>query len=155
MNVIRSVFVATGSYIPEVIVNNCDFLEHRFFERDGLPIEKDNYIIIEKFREITGISARRIVQPQQKASDIGLIAAQNAFASSGIDPETIDYIIVAHNFGDMTCGTNRTDMVPTLAARIKHKLGIINPDCVAYDVPFGCPGWVQGVIQADYYIRSG
>jgi len=155
MNVIRSVFVATGSYIPEVVVNNCDFRGHRFFEKDGVPIEKDNDTIIEKFREITGISARRIVQPQQKASDIGLIAAQNALASSGIDPETIDYIIVAHNFGDMTCGTNRTDMVPTLAARIKHKLGIVNPDCVAYDVPFGCPGWVQGVIQADYYIRSG
>jgi len=155
MNVIRSVFVATGSYIPEVVVKNCDFLDHHFFEKDGIPVTKDNGIIIEKFREITGISARRIVQPQQKASDIGLIAAQNAFASSGIDPETIDYIIVAHNFGDMTCGTNRTDMVPTLAARIKHRLGIINPDCVAYDVPFGCPGWVQGVIQADYYIRSG
>jgi 3-oxoacyl-[acyl-carrier-protein] synthase-3 len=34
-------------------------------------------------------------------------------------------------------------------------LGIKNPDCVAYDLPFGCPGWLQGMIQADYYIRSG
>jgi 3-oxoacyl-[acyl-carrier-protein] synthase-3 len=34
-------------------------------------------------------------------------------------------------------------------------LGIENPDCVAYDLPFGCPGWVQGIIQADYYLKSG
>jgi 3-oxoacyl-[acyl-carrier-protein] synthase-3 len=26
---------------------------------------------------------------------------------------------------------------------------------VAYDLPFGCPGWLQAVIQADYYLRSG
>ncbi|WP_448701643.1 3-oxoacyl-ACP synthase III family protein [Mucilaginibacter sp. AW1-3] len=151
----RSVIVATGSYIPDVIVPNAEFLEHAFFERDGSPIAKDNQTIIEKFREITGITERRYVQKNQTASDIGLIAAQDALTSSGIDPETLDYIIVAHNFGDVVCGTNRTDMVPTLAARIKHRLGIVNPDCVAYDLPFGCPGWVQGVIQADYYLRSG
>jgi 3-oxoacyl-[acyl-carrier-protein] synthase-3 len=34
-------------------------------------------------------------------------------------------------------------------------LGIVNPRTVAYDLPFGCPGWLQGVIQADYYLRSG
>jgi 3-oxoacyl-[acyl-carrier-protein] synthase-3 len=155
MNVIRSVFAATGSYIPEVIVPNSDFLDHRFFEKDGSLITKDNALIIEKFREITGIEERRYVPATQQASDIGLIAAQNALTSSGIDPETLDYIIVAHNFGDIASDNTRTDMVPTLAARIKHKLGIVNPDCVAYDIPFGCPGWVQGVIQADYYIRSG
>ncbi len=155
MNITRSVIVATGSYIPEVVVQNSEFLDHTFFEKDGSPIAKDNATVIEKFQEITGISERRYVQKEQTASDIGLIAAGNALSSSGIDPETLDYIIVAHNFGDVVCGTNRTDMVPTLASRIKHYLGIHNPDCVAYDLPFGCPGWVQGVIQADYYIRSG
>jgi 3-oxoacyl-[acyl-carrier-protein] synthase-3 len=42
-----------------------------------------------------------------------------------------------------------------LAARIKETLGIQNPSCVAYDLPFGCPGWLQAVIQADYFLRSG
>lgn len=155
MNTIRSVIVATGSYIPEVIVRNSEFLAHTFFEKDGTPVAKENSIIIEKFKEITGISERRYVQQEQTASAIGLIAAQNALSGSGIDPETLDYIIVAHNFGDVAYGSNRTDMVPTLASRIKHQLGIVNPDCVAYDLPFGCPGWVQGLIQADYYLRSG
>jgi len=42
-----------------------------------------------------------------------------------------------------------------MAARLKQKLGIANPSAVAYDVLFGCPGWIQAVIQADYYLRSG
>jgi 3-oxoacyl-[acyl-carrier-protein] synthase-3 len=46
-------------------------------------------------------------------------------------------------------------MVPTIAARVKHKLEIKNPYTVAYDVPFGCPGWLHGMVIADYYIRSG
>jgi 3-oxoacyl-[acyl-carrier-protein] synthase-3 len=46
-------------------------------------------------------------------------------------------------------------MVPTIAARVKHKLRIENPYTVAYDVPFGCPGWLLGVTIADYYIKSG
>jgi 3-oxoacyl-[acyl-carrier-protein] synthase-3 len=67
----------------------------------------------------------------------------------------LDYIIVAHNFGDVTNDNKQVDIVPSLAARVKHKLGIVNPDCVAYDLPFGCPGWLQAVIQADYFIKSG
>ena len=47
------------------------------------------------------------------------------------------------------------DVVPCLAARVKHKLEIKNPDTVAYDILFGCPGWLQAAIQADYLIKSG
>ena len=45
--------------------------------------------------------------------------------------------------------------MPSLAARVKQKLEIANPKCIAYDLPFGCAGWLQGVIQANYYLRSG
>ena len=64
-------------------------------------------------------------------------------------------MIVAHNFGDIRHDNRRSDFVPTLAARVKQSLEIANPECVAYDLPFGCPGWLQGIIQADYYLRSG
>jgi 3-oxoacyl-[acyl-carrier-protein] synthase-3 len=155
MNNIRSVFAATGSYIPESVIPNSNFLNQQFFEKNGEPIAKDNATVIEKFKDISGIAERRYAAADQVASDMGFIAATKAFSSSGINPETMDYIIVAHNFGDVAFGTNRSDTVPTLASRIKQRLGIQNPDCVAYDLPFGCPGWVQGIIQADYYIRSG
>jgi 3-oxoacyl-[acyl-carrier-protein] synthase-3 len=45
--------------------------------------------------------------------------------------------------------------MPALAARVKHALSIKNPSCVAYDILFGCPGWLQGVIQADAFIKAG
>jgi len=154
-NTIKAVFAATGSYIPENKVVNADFLNHHFTDKNGTPITIDNAVVIEKFKEITGIEERRYASTEQTASDLGFLAAEKALTSSGIDPETLDYIIVAHNFGDVIDGSNRSDMVPSLASRIKYKLGIKNPDCVAYDLPFGCPGWVQGVIQANYYIQAG
>lgn len=152
---VKAAFVATGSYIPETTVKNDAFLSHHFLEKDGSEIGKDNATIIRKFREITGIEERRYVSPDQTASTIGYLAAKDAFDSSGIDKESIDYIIVAHNFGDIQYGSNRVDLVPSLASRIKFLLGIANPDCVAYDIAFGCPGWVEGVIQASFYIRAG
>ncbi len=72
-----------------------------------------------------------------------------------MDRESIDYILGAHDFGDIRAENPRSDFVPTLAARVKRRLGIANPKTVAYDLAFGCPGWLQGVIQADYYLRSG
>lgn len=155
MNNIKSIIVGTGSYIPVNIVSNSDFLEHRFYEKNGEPILRDNSEVISKFQDITEIEERRYANKEHKASDLGYFAAVNALESSGIDPETLDYIIIAHNFGDIAPGSTRVDVLPTLGSRIKHRLGIKNPDCVAYDLPFGCPGWLQGMIQADYYIRSG
>jgi 3-oxoacyl-[acyl-carrier-protein] synthase-3 len=88
-------------------------------------------------------------------SEMASKAAELAIQDAGIDPETIDQIIVAHNFGDVLPGTIQTDTIPALASRVKHHLGIKNPNCVAYDILFGCPGWIQGVIQADSFIKSG
>jgi len=155
MKSIYSTIAGTGSYIPTVRVKNEDFLQHTFYEANGSPIEKQPKEIIEKFAQITTITERLYVSDDLVTSDIAYGAAVDALESSKIDRETLDYIIVAHNFGDIEEGTNRTDIVPSLAARVKHKLGIENPFCVAYDIPFGCPGWLQAIIQADYYIKSG
>lgn len=152
---IRSVITATGSYIPELIITSNHFINHRFFEKDGKPVAKSNPVILEQFKNITEIEERRYAKDDQNTSDLGFLAAKDALESSGIDAETLDYIIVAHNFGDINVDSNRVDLVPTLAARIKQLLQIKNPDCVAYDLPFGCPGWVEGVIQANYYLKSG
>ena len=152
---IRSIITASGSCIPTKLIPNSFFNEHSFYEIDGSVIQKANVDVIEKFREITSITERRYAEDDQVASDLAVIAARDTFESSGFDPELLDYIIVAHNFGDVIHQSNRVDIVPSLASRVKQKLGIKNSDCVAYDLPFGCPGWLQGVIQADYYIKSG
>ena len=61
----------------------------------------------------------------------------------------------AHNFGDVKFETTQSDILPSLATRIKNKLQIKNPKCVAYDILFGCPGWIEGVLQANAFIKSG
>jgi len=83
------------------------------------------------------------------------IAAKIAIENANIDPETLDYIIFAHNFGDVKKGAIQGDMLPSLASKTKHNLGIKNPKCVAYDLLFGCPGWVEGMIQATAFIKAG
>lgn len=151
---IHSVIVGTGSYIPENIISGNAFLNSTFYD-NGLKLDKDITEIISKFSEITEIKERRYIDDHQTSSDIAAIAAERAIANAGIDKESLDHIIFCHNFGDVQLGSNRMDILPALAAKVKQMLEIENPDCVAYDLIFGCPGWVQGAIQANYLIQSG
>lgn len=155
MFVQNSIITGMGSYIPEIIKKNSDFLNNSFLNEAGEVIHSDNETIIQKFMEITGIQERRYAENSLNASDIGYYASQSAIRDAGIDPESLDYIIVAHNFGDVKSAAIQSDILPSLASRIKNRLGIKNPHCVAYDILFGCPGWVEGVIQGHAYIQAG
>ncbi len=145
----------TGSYIPKIVQKNEAFQQHSFLNIDGSDIPTPNKIIVDKFKAITGISERRYAEKHLTASDLGALAAEKAIKDAGIDPETLDYIILAHNFGDVKSGSIQSDILPCLAARVKNILKIKNPKCVAYDILFGCPGWVEGVIQAQAYLKAG
>ncbi len=152
----HTVIVGTGCYIPPRRVRNEDLVSRHYFEGYGKPLDRGhNQRLVRKFQEITGIAERRYVEDDLVASDIALLAAQDAIDDSDVDKEQIDTIIVAHNFGDIRHDSRRSEFVPTLAARVKHRLKIANPECIAYDLPFGCPGWLQGVIQSDCSLRSG
>jgi len=145
----------TGSYIPKKIEKNEDFHQHEFLNADGSSINYPNEVIVQKFKEITGIAERRYADDNLTSSDLGFLAAQKAIDDADINQEEIDYIICAHNFGDVRANTVQSDILPCLASRIKHRLKIKNPKCVAYDILFGCPGWVEGVIQAQAFIKAG
>ena len=149
----NSIITRTGSYIPTLRIPNRHFLGYDFYGSDGVKLEKSTDDIIKKLQEITGIKERRYVTNDLNTSDLAFLAAKRAL--DGVDKEEIEYIIVAQNFGNVGADNIRTDMVPCIAARVKHKLKIKNPYTVAYDIPFGCPGWLHGVILADYYIKSG
>src|SRR5690606_22121663 len=88
-------------------------------------------------------------------SEMGTLAALKAIEDSGVDIEQIDYIVFAHNFGNLKSKAIQSDAVPSLAARVKNALRIKNPKCVAYDLLFGCPGWLEGVIHANAFIKAG
>jgi 3-oxoacyl-[acyl-carrier-protein] synthase III len=145
----------SGSYIPTEVVTNYDFAKHVFLNDDGSPFPLPNETIADKFYDITGIKERRYVSDNLLTSDIAFIAAQKAIEDAGIDPETLDYIIFAHNFGNVKNAAIQADAVPSLASRVKQKLRIKNPKCVGYDILFGCPGWIEGVIQAQAFIKAG
>ncbi|MEA3318022.1 MAG: 3-oxoacyl-ACP synthase III family protein [Bacteroidota bacterium] len=153
--IISSIITGTGSYIPKQIFKNEEFKNHKFFNSNGDRINKTNEEIISKFHKITGIEERRYLDDEFVTSDMAYFAAQKAIDSAKIDKEDLDYIIVAHNFGDVKKDNPKTDIVPSLAARVKLNLAIKNPYTIAYDLPFGCPGWLQALIQAEYYIKSG
>ncbi|RNI27927.1 ketoacyl-ACP synthase III [Rufibacter immobilis] len=155
MHSLSTVIIGSGSYLPATVVPNENFIRNTFYDASGKPLVHPNEVIIQKFEQITGIRERRYAAPEQVASDLGYLAAKEAIEHAQIDPETLDYIIVAHNFGDVKDNNRRVDMMPPLASRVKHKLQIANPYTVAYDLPFGCPGWLQGFIQAHYYLQSG
>jgi len=155
MKFTNTIITGTGSYIPTEIKTNKDFENNEFYDAKNERIAGEGSVITEKFKGITGIEERRYVSDDLTVSDIATIAAQRAIENAGIDPETIDQIIVAQNFGDVKKGTIQTDVLPSIAARVKHNLEIENPSCIAFDMIFGCPGWVQGVIHADTYIKAG
>ena len=150
-----TIITGTGSYIPGLVVPNNSFSDHHFYGEDGVLINTPNAEIFEKFKDITGIYERRYAEENVNTSDLATKAAALAIEDAGIDPETIDQIIVAHNFGNVIAGTIQSDTIPAIASRVKNLLGIRNPNCVAYDLLFGCPGWIQGVIHADSFIKSG
>ncbi|WOD42278.1 3-oxoacyl-ACP synthase III family protein [Hwangdonia lutea] len=145
----------TGSYIPNNVEKNEDFYQHEFLNSDGSTINAPNEVIVEKFKAITGIDERRYAEKKLNTSDIAFFAAEKAIENAKINREDIDYIIVAHNYGDVKHNTEQSDTVPSIASRVKHLLKIQNPKCVGYDVLFGCPGWIEGVIQANAFIKSG
>lgn len=148
-------FIGTGHVLPGNKVTNSDFVNHTFYDDNGEVYPMTMDVLLSKFQEITGIGERRYADDHERASDLGARAAQVAIEEAGIDKNTIDLIIVAHNFGDMDKGTGRTDILPSLASRVKHILDIQNDYCVPFDILFGCPGWIQGVLLAEMHIITG
>ena len=121
-----------GSYLPEKVLTNADL--------EKMVDTSDEWIT-----ERTGIKKRHIAAEDQSASDLGLIAAQEAIKNSGIEASEIGMIIV---------GTATPDkMFPSVACYIGHKLGI--GGVPAFDITTACPGFVFGLSIADQYIKTG
>lgn len=150
-----SVITGTGAYIPGLIQKNEDFIDRQFYDSSGQLISVPSKITIKKFEDITGIHERRYAAPHITTSDMAAMAGWEAIINSGVDPETLDQIVVAHNFGDIWSDSSQSQNVPSLANKVKHILGIKEPNCIAYDVLVGCPGWLHSVIQSHAWFRAG
>src|SRR5680860_92598 len=96
-----STITGSGKYIPSRHITNDYFLQNEFYNSEGNRINKPNEDIIKTLQKITDIEERRFIEEEYVTSDMAFFAAKNAIESANINQETLDYIIVAHNFGDI------------------------------------------------------
>lgn len=150
-----TIISGTGTVIPELLVPNSHFASHEFYDRSGNRIEKSGAEIAAKLESITGIRERRYIPFEQDSIQLMTEASRLAVEDAGLDPNELSGIIVAHNAGNMVPDTGAFHTVPNLAAALKHELACTTHDCFAYDLLFGCPGWLQAIIQAHQAIQCG
>jgi len=123
---------ATGSYLPEKILTNEDL--EKFVDTT------DEWITAR-----TGIKQRHIAGDDQSTCDLAEFASRNAIEAAGIDPQSIDLIILA---------TTTPDRVfPSTACLLQQRLEIHG--CPAFDIQAVCTGFVYALDIADKYIKTG
>ena len=121
-----------GAHVPERIVTNADIEE---------MVETSDEWIVER----TGIRERRVVEPDEAASDLAVPAARQALERAGARAEEIDLVVVATCMPDM--------YFPSSAAIVAQKLGTTN--AAAYDLLAACTGFVYGLAQAYSAVNAG
>lgn len=151
----NSIIIGTGSFLPEKRIDNSHFLDRTFYKHDGTKVTKPTEQVIQKLEEISGIESRRYAGDNTDTVQLAVYASEQAIEDANIDKELIDGIIVAHNFGNLKNGLDYPLLLPNVAALVKNRLQIKNHQCFAYDILFGCPGWVQAMIQANQAIKAG
>jgi 3-oxoacyl-[acyl-carrier-protein] synthase III len=135
---IYSRVLGTGSYLPSNRVTNQELADS--LAKRGVETS-DEWIVAR-----TGIHARHFAEPGQTTSDLALIASQRAIEAAGIDPQSIDLIVVA---------TSTPDFVfPSTACLLQNKLQIKN-NGAAFDVQAVCSGFAYALATVDALIRSG
>lgn len=127
---LNTVISGSGCYLPPNVIKNDYFMDAEFYDTDGNRIDRTNEDIIEKFRELVGITERRYADDGVNNSDMAAMAAEKAIEDWGGDREDLDYVIVAHNYADIPETTYCSEIVPSVSARVKHKLGIRNRQCI-------------------------
>jgi 3-oxoacyl-[acyl-carrier-protein] synthase-3 len=121
-----------GCHVPERVLTNDDLAE--FVDTS------DEWI-----RDRTGIRERRIAADTEAISDLAIPAARRAVEMAGVEPESIDLLIVATVTPDMT--------FPSTAALVADALGISG--LAAYDLSAGCTGFVYALAQAHAMLTAG
>ena len=132
MTVMRSVVLGYGAYLPERILTNAELAK---------SVDTSDEWIVQR----TGIKQRHIAAEGEFTSHLGLKAAQAAIAKAGIDPQSIDLIVLATSTPDNT--------FPATAVSIQNALGINHG--AAFDLQAVCSGFIFALATADNFLKSG
>ena len=130
--VLRAVLRGSGSALPERCVTNA--------EMATMVDTTDEWIV-----ERTGIRARHIAGEGETTSSLATLAARRALDAAGIDPASIDCIILATATPDQT--------FPATATIVQHNLGCRGG--IAFDVAAVCSGFLYAMTTADALLRGG
>jgi 3-oxoacyl-[acyl-carrier-protein] synthase-3 len=121
-----------GCHVPDRVVTNDELANY--------VDTSDEWI-----RDRTGIRERRVARPEEAMSDISLPACRRALEISGVDPASIDLVIVATVTADMA--------FPSTAAILADRLGMSN--AAAYDLSAGCTGFMYAIAQGYGMVAAG
>lgn len=152
---INSIISGVGSFFPNKVISNNEFLKNTFYKSNGDKIQKDSKAIVDKLAVISGIQQRHYIEDQHDSAQMGAEAGNRALANAKLDKEELDGIIVAHNAGNLIDKSPYSYTIPNLASVVKKRMQILNPFCSALDIIFGCPGWVEATILAHQRIAAG
>ena len=114
-------------------------LGHRVVTNDELTASMDTND--EWIRERTGIHRRHV---GGSTAELSTISGKAALDMAGIDPKSIDALILATTTPDRT--------VPATSATVQNALGLA---CGAFDVNAACSGFVYGLVVAHGLIGVG
>ncbi|HEY2900468.1 MAG TPA: beta-ketoacyl-ACP synthase III [Polyangia bacterium] len=130
---IRSRIIGTGRGVPPRVLTNAELSK---------TVDTSDAWIVER----TGIRERHVLDPSQAASDLATEAARNACKAAGVDPATVDCIILGTVTGDCP--------FPSTATFVQKKLGAMAGGC-AFDLSAACAGFIYGLSVGDAFIRCG
>ena len=114
-------------------------LGHKIVTNDDLAASMDTND--EWIRERTGIHRRHV---GGSTAELSTISGKAALDMAGIDPKSIDALILATTTPDRT--------VPATSATVQNALGLA---CGAFDVNAACSGFVYGLVVAHGLIGVG
>ncbi|MFG6685251.1 beta-ketoacyl-ACP synthase III [Mariniflexile sp. HNIBRBA6329] len=133
MGKISAAITAVGAYVPEYVLTN-QILE-------TLVDTNDEWITSR-----TGIKERRILKDEGKGTSyLAIKAAQDLINKKGIDPKTIELVIVATATPDMKAAST--------ASFTATEIGAVN--AFSFDMDAACSSFLYGMSVAASYIESG
>jgi 3-oxoacyl-[acyl-carrier-protein] synthase-3 len=91
---------------------------------------------IQKFIDATGVEERRIVTKEICTSDLCCEAAEKLIKDLNWQKEEIEILVFVSQTADY--------ILPISASILQDRLGL-STNCIAFDVPLGCSGYVYGI----------
>ncbi|HEX4772669.1 MAG TPA: beta-ketoacyl-ACP synthase III [Bryobacteraceae bacterium] len=127
-----AIISALGCYTPPGVLTNDDLSK---------MVETSDVWITER----TGIRERRIADKSIATSDMAIAAVRVLLQAKGIDPASLDAIIVCTVTPDM--------LFPSTACLVQHAIGATR--CWGFDLSAACSGFLYGLTTAAHLIQAG